>query len=147
MASLNKCCFIGNLGSDPEVRQVGESKVANFSIAVTEKYKDKSGQQQSNTEWISVVFWNRQAEIVEQYLRKGSSVYIEGKFSTRSWDDKTTGDKKYKTEIKGIVLQMLGGRQESSGGGGVSASQPAPTPASGDSSQGFQPADDQELPF
>jgi single-strand DNA-binding protein len=112
MASLNKCSFIGNLGKDPEVRMVGESKVANFSLAVTEKFKDRSGNQQEKTEWVNIVFWGRQAEICEQYLKKGSSVYVEGKLETRSWDDKTTGEKKYRAEIRGLMLQMLGGRSD-----------------------------------
>ena len=109
MASLNKVMIIGNLGRDPETRMAGESKVTTFSVAVTEKYKGRDGQQQEKTEWVKVVFWGRQAEICEQYLKKGSSVYVEGKLETRSWDDKTTGEKKYQTEVRGTVLQMLGG--------------------------------------
>ena len=113
MASLNKVMLIGNLGKDPEIRIAGDTKVASFSIAVTEKYKDKAGNASERTEWVNIVFWGRQAEICEQYLKKGSSVYIEGKLETSSWDDKTTGEKKYKTEVRGTMLQMLGSRSDS----------------------------------
>ena len=112
MASLNKIQIIGHIGRDPETRMAGETKVSNFSVAVTEKYKGRDGQTQEKTEWIKVVFWGRQAEICEQYLKKGSSVYVEGKLETRSWDDKTTGEKKYQTEVRGTVLQMLGGAKK-----------------------------------
>ena len=112
MAYLNKIQIIGNIGRDPETRMAGETKVSNFSVAVTEKYKGRDGQMQEKTEWIKIVFWGRQAEICEQYLKKGSSVYIEGKLETRSWDDKTTGEKKYQTEVRGVVLQMLGGAKK-----------------------------------
>ena len=140
MASLNKCSFIGNLGKDPEVRMAGETKVANFSLAVTEKFKDRSGNQQEKTEWVNIVFWGRQAEICEQYLKKGSSVYVEGKLETRSWDDKTTGEKKYRAEIRGLMLQMLGGRSD--------VANNAPT-ASTPADQGFSapPAPEDDLPF
>lgn len=112
MAYLNKVQIIGNLGRDPETRVAGETKVSNFSVAVTEKYKGRDGQTQEKTEWVRVVFWGRLAEIAEQYLKKGSSVYVEGKLETRSWDDKTTGEKKYQTEVRGVVLQMLGGAKK-----------------------------------
>lgn len=117
MAALNRCTIIGNLGKAPEIRMAGDSKVATFPVAVTEKYKDKSGQQKEKTEWVNIVFWGRQAEICEQYLRKGSSVYVEGKLETRSWDDKNTGEKKYKTEVRGQVMQMLGGAKSTPDGG------------------------------
>lgn len=137
MASLNKVMIIGNLGKDPEVRMAGENKVASYPVAVTEKYKGRDGQQQEKTEWVNVVCWGRLAEICEQYLRKGSSVYIEGKLETRSWDDKNTGEKKYRTEVRGLVMQMLGGRGE---GGGAVAPQDT----------GFAtmpPAPEDDLPF
>ena len=112
MASLNKVQIIGNLGKNPEVRMTPNGqKVANFSVAVTEKYNDRNGQQHVKTEWFNVIFWAKLAEICEQYLKKGSSVYIEGKLETRTWEN--DGIKNYKTEIRGISLQMLGGRTES----------------------------------
>ncbi len=147
MAALNKVMMIGNLGRDPEVRMAGESKVANFSIAVTERYKGRDGNQQEKTEWVNIVFWGRQAEICEQYLKKGSSIYIEGKLETRSWDDKTTGEKKYRTEVRGLVMQMLGGKGEAPSGGGFSA--PAAQPAAAPMDSGFSapPAPEDDLPF
>lgn len=114
MASLNllKVLIGGRLGKDPEVRMTSSGqKVANFSVAVTEKYKDKSGAQQEKTEWVNVVFWGRQAEICEQYLRKGSPVYVEGKLETSSWDD-NNGQKRYKTEVRGLMMQMLGNKNQ-----------------------------------
>jgi len=138
MASLNKCMFIGRLGKDPEVRMAGETKVANFSIAISEKFKDKDGNPKEKTEWINLVYWGRQAEICEQFLRKGALVYVEGKFETRNWDDKTTGNKVYRTEVRGYVLQMLGGKGDQSN----SAPQ---QPQDGDFSA--PPAPEDDLPF
>ncbi len=107
MASLNKVQVIGNLGRDPEVRMTPSgSKVASFSLAVTERFKDKSGQQKESTEWVNLVLWRRQAEIAEQYLRKGSSIYAEGKLQTQSWEN--NGQKHFKTEIVVSNFQMLG---------------------------------------
>lgn len=109
MAALNKVICIGNLGKNPEVRMTPSgAKVASFSIAITEKFKDRNGQQKETTEWVNVVLWRRQAEIAEQYLKKGSSIYLEGKLQTQSWDD-PQGNKRYKTEIVGSHFQMLGG--------------------------------------
>jgi len=116
MAALNKVMVIGNLGRDPEVRQAGDSMVADFSVAVNEKYKDRNGQQQDRTEWVTVVCWRRLAEIARDYLRKGSTVYVEGKLSTRSWQDKTSGQKRYATEVVAENFQMLGGRPEGGNG-------------------------------
>lgn len=112
MAALNKIMIMGNLGKDPEVRMVESGKkVATLSIGVTEKYKDRNNQQQEKTEWFSVVLWDGNngkglASIAEQYLKKGSSVYIEGKLQTRSWDD-SSGVRKYRAEVIGSTLQML----------------------------------------
>ena len=142
MASLNKVMVIGNLGRDPEARMAGESKVVSFSIAVTERFKGRDGQQKETTEWVNIVVWNRLAEIAEQYLRKGSPVFIEGKLKTRSWDD-SNGVKKYMTEVVGSSLQMLGSKQAESGQAGpkVSQQQQQQAPA-----QGFAP-EESDLPF
>lgn len=106
--SLNKVILIGTLGKDPEVRTTPSgTKVANFSMATNEKYTDKSGQKVNNTEWHKIVLWKGLAEITERYLKKGSSVCIEGKLKTRSWSDQQ-GQKKYTTEIIADGLQMLG---------------------------------------
>lgn len=111
MAALNKISIIGNLGKDPELRRTTSgTAVTNFSVAVTEKFKGKDGVQQETTEWISIVAWGRQAEVLAQYLVKGSSVYIEGKLTTRSWED--AGVKKYKTEVVVREFQFLGGKSD-----------------------------------
>ncbi len=118
---VNKVILIGNLGNDPEVRYTaGGAAVANISIATTESWKDKeSGEQQEKTEWHRVVFFNRLAEIVAEYLKKGSQIYVEGRLQTRKWQDKE-GNDKYSTEIVANEMQMLGGR--GGGGGGSSSS-------------------------
>ncbi len=116
MASVNKVILIGNLGRDPEVRYLpsGEA-VANFSIATTEKWKDKSGEMQEQTEWHRISFFGRQAEICGEYLRKGSPVYVEGRLQTRKYTDKE-GVERQVTEIRGDRMQMLGSRGGGSGG-------------------------------
>ncbi|MDR0305340.1 MAG: single-stranded DNA-binding protein [Chitinispirillales bacterium] len=114
MASINKVILIGNLGKDPEMRFTPQGKpVTSFSLATTERWTDKSGQKQERTEWHNIVFWGRQAEVANQYLKKGSSCYVEGRITTRSWEDKDKV-KRYRTEIEGLALQFLG----SAGGGG-----------------------------
>lgn len=111
MAALNRVMIIGNLGKDPESKEVGSGQVTSFPIAVTEKYKDRNGTHQETTEWVNVVCWSKLAEISQKYLKKGSSVYIEGKLKTRSWEDQN-GVKKYVTEVLANSMQMLGGRGE-----------------------------------
>jgi single-strand DNA-binding protein len=116
MASVNKVILIGNLGKDPEFKFTpGGQAVATFSIATTERYADKSGQRQEKTEWHNIVVWGKLAELANQYLKKGRSVYIEGRITTRSWDDKD-GNKRYKTEIVGNSIQFLGGSGSGAGG-------------------------------
>ncbi|MDV7393508.1 single-stranded DNA-binding protein, partial [Arthrospira platensis SPKY1] len=111
--SVNKAIIVGRLGSDPEVRYTqSNTPVATLSIATSEKYKDKNGQMQESTEWHRAVAWGRTAEICQQYLKKGSMVYVEGPIQTRSWEDKN-GEKRYTTEIKILTMQML----DSRGGG------------------------------
>jgi len=114
MASVNKWIGIGNLGKDPETRYSADgAAITNISIACTESYKDKSGQKQEKTEWIKVSFFGKIAEIAGQYLKKGSSVYIEGKIQTRKWQNKEGVDQ-YTTEIVASSLQMLGAKGEAS---------------------------------
>ena len=127
MAGVNKVILIGNLGKDPELRYTpGGQPVATFSLATTERYNDKNGQRQDKTEWHSVVAWGKLAELVNQYLKKGRSAYIEGRITTRSWDDKD-GNKKYKTEIVANQIQFLGaGGAGSSGDPGPSSDQGMP---------------------
>ena len=116
---LNKVMLIGNLGADPEVRYTaGGSAVANIRLATAEAWRDRdSGEQQERTEWHRVVFFGKLAEIVEQYVKKGSQLYVEGRLQTRKWQDKD-GNERYTTEIVASEMQMLGGRGGAGGGGG-----------------------------
>jgi single-strand DNA-binding protein len=112
MAGINKVILVGNLGKDPEVRTLESgAKVANFTLATSETYKNKDGQKITQTEWHNIVLWRGLADIAERYLRKGNQIYIEGKIKTRSWDDKD-GVKRYTTEIFGDNMTMLGGRRD-----------------------------------
>jgi len=112
MRGLNKVILIGNLGKDPEVSTLSnETKRAAFSLATTESYKDKNGQRVDATEWHNIVAWGKLAEIAEQYLKKGSPIYLEGKILNRSYDDKD-GVKKYITEIRCDSFIMLGGKRD-----------------------------------
>ncbi len=110
MAGVNKVILVGNLGKDPEVRHLDSGvAVANFSLATTENYKNKEGERVSQTEWHNVVLWRGLAEVAEKYLKKGSSVYIEGKIKNRKWEDKE-GNTRYNTEILADNLTMLGAK-------------------------------------
>lgn len=125
MASVNKVILIGNLGKDPEVKYTpGGMAVARFSIATNERVKDKDGNWGDRTEWHNIVLFDRKAEVAGEYLKKGRTVYIEGSIRTNSWDDKETGQKKYRTEIIGNQMVLLGGgpREGGEGGGGGSYS-------------------------
>ncbi|MPV69949.1 single-stranded DNA-binding protein [Burkholderia sp. BE17] len=119
MASVNKVILVGNLGADPEVRYLPSGDaVANIRLATTDRYKDKaSGDFKEMTEWHRVAFFGRLAEIVSEYLKKGSSVYIEGRIRTRKWQGQD-GQDRYSTEIVADQMQMLGGRGGAGGGGG-----------------------------
>ena len=109
--SINKAILIGNLGSDPELRSTPSGvQVANFSLATTESWTDKSGERQERTEWHRVVIWRRLAEVAGQYLKKGSKIYIEGKLQTRSREDQN-GQKRYTTEVVANSMEMLDGGQ------------------------------------
>ena len=110
MAGVNKVILVGNLGRDPEVKYLDSGvAVANFSLATTENYKNKEGERVSQTEWHNIVLWRGLAEVAEKYLKKCSSVYIEGKIKTRKWEDKE-GVARYTTEILADNMTMLGGR-------------------------------------
>ncbi|MDX1639921.1 MAG: single-stranded DNA-binding protein [Balneolaceae bacterium] len=115
MSSLNKAMIIGRLGQDPEVRYTqSNTAVANLSVATSERYKDSSGEWKENTEWHRVVAWGRLAEICQEYLKKGSQVYIEGPIQTRKWEDRD-GQTRYTTEIKALTLTMLDSRSDREG--------------------------------
>jgi single-strand DNA-binding protein len=114
MAGVNKVILVGNLGKDPEVRHLeGGAAVANFTLATSESYKDKSGARQEQTEWHNIVVWRGLAEVAEKYLKKGMTIYLEGKLRTRSWDDKE-GHKRYTTEIVGDTFTILSKKENSS---------------------------------
>ena len=117
MASVNKVILVGNLGRDPEVRYSPDgAAICNVSIATTSSWKDKAtGERREETEWHRVVFYNRLAEVAGEYLRKGRSIYVEGRIKTRKWQDKETGADRYSTEIIGEQMQMLGGREDDGG--------------------------------
>ncbi len=118
---LNKAMLIGNLGADPETRFMQDGTcVCNLRLATTEKFKNRAGEQQEKTEWHRVVLWGRLGEIANQYLKKGSRVYIEGKIETRKWQDRD-GNDKYTTEIRASEMKMLGGGSQ--GGGDFGGSQ------------------------
>lgn len=128
---VNKVILIGNLGRDPEIRSLPSGQtVANFSLATNRRWKDRDGQRQEQTEWHNVVVFGRQAEVAGQYLTKGKQIYIEGRLQTRSWDDKQSGEKKYRTEVVCENFQMLSGPGEQRGGG------PAGAPGGRDFDQG-----------
>ena len=130
---LNQCNFIGRLGKDPEVRYTaGGDPVCNFSLACGEKYKDKNGNSQEKTEWVSIVIWGKLAEIAGTYLKKGSLAYISGKFATRKWADKN-GNDRYSSEIVAREMKMLDGAGKQS--------EDIPNPPS------LPPASDDKIPF
>ena len=137
---INKVILVGNLGRDPEVRSTPSGQpVSNFTLATNRVYNDREGNRQKQTEWHNIVCWGRQAEIAGQYLTKGKQIYVEGRLQTRSWDDKQTGEKKYRTEIVCENFQMLGSRGEYDGG----SSAPAPEAPAGIGG----PPEDDDIPF
>jgi single-strand DNA-binding protein len=118
---VNKVILVGNLGKDPEVRFMPNGNaVANFTIATSESWKDQQGQPQEKTEWHNIVMYKRLAEIAGEYLKKGSKVYLEGKLQTSKWQDQTSGQDRYKTEINAMEMQMLDSKPD-----GNNASRPA----------------------
>ena len=141
---INKVILVGTLGADPDTRYTpSNAAVTNLSIATNESWKDKqSGEQIEKTEWHRVVFFGKLAEIAEQYLDKGSQLYVEGKLQTRKWQDKE-GNDRYTTEILGNAMNMLGGRQSSGDGGDYDQSQPASQSAPSQASQ----ISEEDIPF
>ena len=141
---VNKVILVGNLGQKPEMRYTQtNTAVATLSIATSESWKDKeSGEQREKTEWHRVVFFGKLAEIAEQYLDKGSQLYVEGKLQTRKWQDKD-GNDKYTTEILGNEMNMLGGRQSSSDSDAYDQSQPTSQTAQSQDSQ----ISEEDIPF
>lgn len=163
--SLNKVMLIGNVGKDPDVRYLesnpnnpgGNTKLASFPLATSERYRDRNGELHENTEWHNIVLWRGNADVAEKYVRKGSQLYIEGRLRTRQWTDQS-GAKRYTTEVVAETLQLLGKRPDSQGDGygqgGYQGGyqQQAPRPVTQPANPGYQaplpaenPADD--LPF
>ncbi|RLA03069.1 MAG: single-stranded DNA-binding protein [Gammaproteobacteria bacterium] len=155
---INKVILVGNLGKDPEIRySAAGAAIANITIATSDNWKDKqTGEKQERTEWHRVVFFNRLAEVVGEYLKKGSQVYVEGRLQTRKWQDKE-GQDRYTTEIVASEMQMLGGRTGGGDAGGYdqsnsysqrpsSAPAAAPAPAAQNNDGGFDNFDD-DIPF
>jgi single-strand DNA-binding protein len=148
---VNKVILIGNLGRDPEVRSTPSGQpVASFTLATSRRWKDKSGQRQEQTEWHQIVVWGKQAEIAGQYLTKGKQIYLEGRLQTRSWDDRQSGEKRYRTEVVCDNFQMLGSR----GGGGGDFEQGGAMPGGGGGGSydeggpgGGGDLDDDDIPF
>ena len=147
MASINRATIIGNIGRDPELRySAAGAAVCNITVATSRNWKDKtSGEKVEETEWHRVVFYDRLAEIAGEYLKKGRSVYVEGRLKTRKWTDKE-GVERYTTEIVAENMQMLGGREDGERTA-PPAQRQAPKPAPKSSASGFDDMDDGDVPF
>lgn len=156
---INKAILIGNLGNDPDIRYTASgTAIANISLATAESWRDKnSGEQQERTEWHRIVFFGRLAEVVGEYLRKGSQIYVEGRIQTRKWQDKE-GNDRYSTEVVANEMQMLGGRGGAGAGAPMNtdsqarapeARNTAPPPDKPAARSGAAPADDfdDDIPF
>ena len=121
MAGVNKVILLGNLGKDPEVKHLDNGiAVANFSLATTESYTNKQGERVNQTEWHNIVLWRGLADIADKYLKKGNSVYVEGKITTRKWEDKD-GNTRYSTDIVADKMTMLGSKQTNDSSSSVSS--------------------------
>lgn len=143
---VNKVILVGNLGRDPEMRALPSGQqVANFSLATSRRYKDRDGNRKDETEWHNIVVYGKQAEIAGQYLTKGKMIFVEGRIQTRSWDDKESGKKQYKTEIICDNFQMLGSKGD--GGGGGQRDSGASAPAGGGHDGGAGDFQDDDIPF
>jgi single-strand DNA-binding protein len=145
---VNKVLLVGNLGRDPEVRSTPSGQpVATFTLATNRRWKDKNGQRQEQTEWHNIVVWGRLAEVAGQYLTKGKQIFVEGRLQTRSWEDRQTGEKRFRTEIVADNFQMLGARGASEP---ESPGAPAPSGAPGGPTYdegGFGGPEDDDIPF
>jgi len=140
MAGVNKVILVGNLGKDPEVRHLDNGiAVANFSLATTESYTNKQGERVNQTEWHNIVLWRGLADVAEKYLKKGNSIYVEGKISTRKWEDKE-GNTRYSTDIIADKMTMLGSKSDNS------PSNSSPVSAASDSNPSSDSGND-DLPF
>lgn len=153
MAGVNKVILVGNLGADPEVKYLeGDNTVANLRLATTEAYKNRNGERVEQTEWHDLEMWGAQAKIAEQYLKKGSQIYVEGKIKTDSWQDEQ-GQNRYRTKIRVLSFTMLGAKPEGTGNQNTpqQASQQRPASAAPTSAPKAQEmvsdTEDDDLPF
>jgi single-strand DNA-binding protein len=145
--AVNKVILIGNVGRDPEVRHLDKDvTVANFTLATSESYTAKNGEKVTTTEWHNIVVWRGLAKVVEQYVKKGDKLYIEGKIRTRTWDDKD-GNKRYTTEIYVDNMEMLGGPKSAEGAGNSQAMPHVGEPANNQGDPGFEASEEDDLPF
>ncbi len=145
--SVNKVILVGNLGKNPEMRYTqGGAAVANMTLATTERYTDKSGQKQEQTEWHRIVAFGKLAEICGQYLTKGRQVYFEGRIQTRQWQDQQ-GQKRYTTEIVATNMQMLGGRGDRTEAPGAPHDAGATVPPDSSDTADFGGGPDDDIPF
>ena len=148
--SVNKVILVGRLGRDPETRYTSSGQaVCNFTLATDESFKDRSGERQKRTEWHRIVLWGKLAEIAQQYLKKGTMVYLEGRIQSRQWDDRD-GNKRTTTEIVGNVMRMLSTRAESAAaaaGASPDAESHAPAPADDSASAAGPEITDEDIPF
>jgi single-strand DNA-binding protein len=148
--SVNKAILVGRLGRDPETRFTsGGQAVCNFTMATDETYKDRNGERQKRTEWHRIVLWGKLAELAQQYLKKGSLVFIEGRIQTRQWDDRE-GQKRNTTEIVATGMRFLGGRGDggpSSGGGQAGGAEPDSQAGIPDEAPGGAEISDEDIPF
>lgn len=137
---VNVAHLIGNVGKDPEVRTTASGQqIASFSLATSQRWKDREGNKQEKTEWHNVVAWGKLADIVDRFVTKGSRLYIQGRIETQSWDDKESGQKRYKTQIVADQMTMLGDRKSGDSGERSSGAEP------GDG--GGYAGDDSDIPF
>ncbi len=151
--SVNKVILLGNVGKDPEIKSTPSGTiVANFALATSDRFQDAQGNWQDRTEWHNLVAFKRTAEIVRDYVKKGSKLYVEGKLATRSWEDKETKQKRYKTEVVVFDLSLLSGREEgsaprsSSGGASSYDQRPSGAGSPDEYSQAAEISDD-DIPF
>ena len=153
--SVNKVILVGRLGRDPETRYTGGGQaVCNFSMATDESFKSKSGERQKRTEWHKIVVWGKQAEIAQQYLKKGAQIYLEGSIRTSEWTDKE-GQKKTSYEINASTFRMLGSRSDSMGGGAARSAAAGSAdfdaegaaPATAEHEQAGPEVTDEDIPF
>lgn len=154
--SVNLAILVGNVGQNPDIKVFdGGTKKATFTLATSEKYKDRNGEVHENTQWHNIVCWRATADVVERFVKKGTQVYIQGKITTRSWEDQN-GQKRYTTEIEVANLQLLGGKQDSQNQGSYGSYQaptqqpqyaaPAPAAPAASDPNSLEPQDN-DLPF